>query len=144
MQAASGAFQVPFKMKRKKDRARNVKLVNPDRPKLHPLTACHVQEASIKTLRSRRRVHHAFQVPTLIRPDESSVSFVMLTLFLTSLLNLRAKTVLQVKSQWKVVPNVRNVKAAKQELEMTVIVSNVQLASIVTRPWTASLVLLVR
>jgi hypothetical protein len=133
-QAASSAMQVPFKMKRKKARARVVKLVSPERPKMHPLTACYAREAGIKILRSRRRVYHAFQVPTMMRKDKSSASFVMLTLLLTSLLNIRAKTVLQVKSQWKGVPNVRNVKAAKQELELRVSARNVQPASIVTRP----------
>ena len=90
VQAASSAFLVPFKMKRKKARARNVKLVSTEHPKMHPLTACHVREADIKILRSRRRVSHAFQVPTIMRKDELSASFVMLTLLLVTLLNIRA------------------------------------------------------
>ena len=107
-------------MKRNKDPARNVKLVSPDRPKIFLITACHAREADIKTLRSRRRVSHAFQVPTMMKRDELSASFVMLTLLLTSLLNIRARTVLEAKSQEKEVPNARNVKAEKQELGLTV------------------------
>ena len=99
VQAASSAFQVPFKMKRKKAHARNVKLVSSDRPTMHPLTACHVREAGIKILRSRRRVYHAFQVPTMMRKDESSASFVIPARLLMALLSIRAKTVSRVKSQ---------------------------------------------
>jgi hypothetical protein len=59
----------------------------------------HVQLENINLIQDKHYVSHAFQVHTAMRQEESSASFVVPTLLLMSLVNIRVKNVFQAKSQ---------------------------------------------